>query len=343
MGLFDFMFQDDTEEDKAKPKNKKRSGLFDFMFEQEKEDEVSFADSDAIDDINETIPGKIQAKKIELKTFGIVLNSINPEEFSGAKTVISEYIKLLDRIKELEILSRNEDSENVMQRIELERKYAEFEREYDRQIPAIKNLYWLSELKKQNNNMKNDFNKPVSEISQCKIDDYYKYIKTISSRKNEFNEQYKNELVSALLIAEYRLKMLMLMRNVCKERQNGYNPFEHTSESKKKRFEEMFLEDVSEASSQYESVCNLKGIYLKSGALDKSDFSELEELSDNVLNNISQDVIDDFSISDIFERRETSTLEDFVRLKAQLNYMKSQFNEIDLDKKPRKKSRNEER
>lgn len=336
MGIFDFMFKDDLNSNVTNVK-KKKSGIFDFMFKEEKEDEVSFADSEAVEDINETIPGKIQEKKIELKTFGLVLNSINPEEFSGASAIIKEYLDLLEGLKELGGLAEKSSQEDIMSKIELETKYSEFERKYEEQIPLIKNLYWLSEIKKQNNNMQIDFNKPINEISKSKLDDYYRYIKTISSQKENFSEQYQNQLVEEMIIAEYRLKMLIMMRKIYFGEKIENNLFEKASDSKKKRWQEMFLEDMEKASEQYQSIVNLKRLYIKSNVLKTKDFEALERLSDKVLNNINQDVIDDFSISEIFTQKGISTLEDFLELKASLNEMKARFNDIEPESFKRKK------
>ena len=99
----------------------------------------------------------------------------------------------------------------------------------------------------------------------------------------------------------------------------------------------MFLEDMEKASEQYQSIVNLKRLYIKSNVLKNKDFEALERLSDKVLNNINQDVIDDFSISEIFTQKGLLTLEDFLKLKASLNEMKARFNDIEPESFKRKK------
>lgn len=308
------------------------------QIEEDSQDvDVAFADSKKANQIYESIKGKLQVKRRELKVIGKSLLSIDLNKFpKGKQDLISEILEsheelcqsLDDIIKQQETVDKKDatesrDIKDTMDVLNLESSYAQFEKEYQEKITLVNNLYWLSELKKQNKNMKLDFRRMnLKNLNGDKIENYRRYVQTISDQREDFTYKLGDELINELITAEYRLNMLILMRDVnSSEEEVLTNPFEKENDAKKAKYEELFLEDIEEANRRYEELQRKKRKYVTLGALEKKDFREVDGLAEQIKDNIDLAMVDDLSISEVFTSEGFDTIKQFVRLRLKMNYM----------------------
>jgi len=319
-GSFFDQFFEGSEEEVVKPKKK---GFFDQFFE----DKVEFADTDAEEEMAEDFSEKIRKKRKDLKMIGMSVTSVKLDNIANSKEIVEECLALLEEIEQISNQERASTG-SVMETVEIQRRFHEFERKYEEQIPRIKSLYLLSELIKQNNNMKREYDKtPARQLTRDKLRNYKEYIKKISMQQETFPSQFRKQLMNELMMAEYRLKILLLMKSTYEGEKDIINPFAKDSDIKKQRYEEMFLEDLEELSKQYERITALKRMYIKSEQYTESDFRKLDERTDELLNKLSDGFIDDFSVVEIFDNREYKTLKKFIKIKVELNEMESRRDE----------------
>ena len=312
--------------------------------EDSQEDDVSFADSKRANQIYESIKGKIQVKRRELKVIGQSLLSIDLNKFPKNKQdLIIEIVESHEELcKSLEaIINQQEnvdrkdatESRNIkdtMDVLNLESRYAQFEEEYQSRITIINNLYWLSELKKQNKNMKLDFQKiSLKNLNGNKIETYRRYVQTISEQREDFTYKLGDELIDELITAEYRLNMLVLMRDVNNGEEVQTNPFERKNDAKKEKYEQLFLQDIEEANRRYEELQRKKKRYTTIGALEKKDFREIEKLAEQIKDDIDLVMVDDLSISEVFTSDGFDTIKQFVRLRLKMNGMIVKAKKVD--------------
>lgn len=324
---------------------KKKKGILDRLYEactepvedknQIEEDsqdvDVAFADSKKANQIYESIKGKLQVKRRELKVIGESLSSIDLNKFPKAKQIVESHKELCqsleDIIKQQETVDKKDatesrDIKDTMYVLNLESSYAQFEKEYQERITVINNLYWLSELKKQNKNMKLDFRRMnLKNLNGDKIENYRRYVQTISDQREDFTYKLGDELIDELITSEYRLNMLILMRDVNNEKEVRINPFEKENDAKKAKYEELFLEDIEEANRRYEELQRKKRKYITLDALEKKDFMEIEGLAGQIKDDIDLAMVDDLSISEVFTSEGFNTIKQFVRLRLKMNYM----------------------
>lgn len=323
--FFDQFFEEPGKEPGKEPIKPKKSSFFDQFFEEK----VEFADTEATEEMAENLSEKIRKKRKDLKMIGMSVTSVNLDNIPESKEIAEQYLALLDEIEQISNREKA-SSGSVMETVEIQRSFSEFERKYEEQIPKIKSLYLLSELIKQNNNMKREYDKtPAWQLSRDKLQNYKDYIKKISIQQETFPPQFKRQLMNELITAEYRLRMLMLMRNVYEGKEELINPFAKDADAKKQRYEEMFLEDLEDLSKQYERITNLKRIYIGSKQYTESDFRKLDESTDELLNKLSDGFIDDFSVIEIFDNREYKTLKQFIEIKVKMNHMEAMRSELE--------------
>jgi hypothetical protein len=320
--------------------------------EQEEKEDVSFADSKRAEQIAESINGKIQAKKRELRIIGQSLSSMDLNKIQKSAKgklingIIEDYYEICEKLEKVinqqEIVAQKDETEpmsieNTMRVLNLQTMYGEFEGVYIEKIQLVNNLFWLSELKKQNNNMKLDFEgKTGKEVNNKRIKSYRKYIQTISDQKEEFTYQLGDELIEELIISEYRLKMLTLMRDISEGKEELVNPFERENSAKKVKYEELLLEDIEEANKQYGIIEREKTKYINSGLFERKDFNKLNKLAQEIGDNIDLAMVDDLSISEVFTDEEFATIKKFIKLRIKMNYIISKREEV---KPNRRKSR----
>lgn len=325
MGLFQKIIDRYTDIEVENTKPKKKAGFFDQFFE---EPEVEFADTEAIEEMAENLSEKIRKRRKDLKMVGMSINSVNLDNIPDSKEIAEQYIEL---VNEIEQISNKEKSSggSIMENVELERIYSEFERRYEERIPKIKSLYLLSEVMKQNKNMKREYDKtPASRLTLDKLQGYREYIKKISAQQEDIISQYKRPLMNELIAAEYRLRMLILMRKTYEGKEKIINPFDKDSDNKKQRYEEMFLEDLESLSDQYDRIVARKRLYIESYKYTEEDFIELDESTDELLNKLNDNFIDDFSVLEIFSNEEYKNLKQFIRIKVKLNDMEAYREEM---------------
>ncbi len=320
--------------------------------EQEEKEDVSFADSKRAEQIAESINGKIQAKKRELRIIGQSLSSMDLNKIQKSAKgklingIIEDYYEICEKLEKVinqqEIVAQKDETEpmsieNTMHVLNLQTMYGEFEGVYIEKIQLVNNLFWLSELKKQNNNMKLDFEgKTGKEVNNKRIKSYRKYIQTISDQKEEFTYQLGDELIEELIISEYRLKMLTLMRDISEGKEELVNPFERENSAKKVKYEELLLEDIEEANKQYGIIEREKTKYINSGLFERKDFNKLNKLAQEIGDNIDLAMVDDLSISEVFTDEEFATIKKFIKLRIKMNYIISKREKV---KPNRRKSR----
>ena len=185
--------------------------------------------------------------------------------------------------------------------------------------------------------MKLDFEgKTGKEVNNKRIKSYRKYIQTISDQKEELTYQLGDELIEELIISEYRLKMLTLMRDISEGKEELVNPFERENSAKKVKYEELLLEDIEEANKQYGIIEREKTKYINSGLFERKDFNKLNKLAQEIGDNIDLAMVDDLSISEVFTDEEFATIKKFIKLRIKMNYIISKREEV---KPNRRKSR----
>ncbi len=312
--------------------------------EDSQEIDLSFADSKKANQIYESIKGKIQVKRRELKVIGESLLSIDLNKFPKNKQdLIIEIIESHEELcKSLEtIINQQEtvdrkdateprDIKDTMDVLNLESSYAKFEKEYQEKIILINNLYWLSELKKQNKKMKLDFRKmSLKSLNSDKIENYRIYIQAISDQREDFTYKLGDELIDELITAEYRLNMLMLMRDVNNGEEVQTNPFESKNDAKKEKYEQLFLQDIEEANRRYEELQRKRKKYITLGELEKKDFKKIEKLAEQIKDGIDLAMVDDLSISEVFTSDGFDTIKQFVRLRLKMNSMIVKAKKVD--------------
>lgn len=305
--------------------------------EQEEKEDVSFADSKRAEQIAESINGKIQAKKRELRIIGQSLSSMDLNKIQKSakgkliKGIIEDYYEICEKLEKVinqqEIVAQKDATEpmsieNTMNVLNLQTMYGQFEGVYIEKIQLVNNLFWLSELKKQNNNMKLDFEgKTEKDANDKRIKSYKRYIQTISDQEEEFTYQLGDELIEELIISEYRLKMLTLMRDINEGKEEPINPFERENSAKKAKYEELLLEDIEEANKQYGMIEREKTKYINSGLFERKDFNKLNKLAQEIGDNIDLAMVDDLSISEVFTDEEFATIKKFIKLRIKINYI----------------------
>lgn len=322
--FFDQFFEDSEQE----PGKTKKTSFFDQFFEQP-EEEVNFANTEAMEEMAENLSEQIRKKRKDLKMIGMSVTSVKLENIAESKEIAEQYVTLLDEIEQISNQEKA-SSGSVMETVEIQRKFHEFERKYEEQIPRVKSLYLLSELIKQNNNMKREYDRtPAWQLTRDKLQNYKEYIQKISIQQETFPPQLKRQLMNELITAEYRLKILILMRNSYEGKEEKSNPFSKDGDVKKQRYEEMFLEDLEELSQQYERITILKRIYIESKQYTEEDFNQLDESTDELLNKLSDGFIDDFSVIEIFGKKEYRTLQQFIEIKMKLNAMEAMRKQLE--------------
>lgn len=340
---------------------KKKKGILDRLYEactepvesKKSEEEISeensinFADSKSAEQIFESIKGQLQTRKRELRTIGKSLASIDIEKFETSKKsliqeIINDFSELCDNLKELikkqEVVDQKHPTDSktmtdIMNSVNLEDGYRRFDTKYQQKISLINSLYWLNELKKQNKNMESDFKTiPVEDLSDREIENYRRYIQTISEQKEDFSYRLGDELIDELIVSEYRLRMLVMMKDINEEKEIHTNPFEKENDAKKSKYEELLLEDLEYATEQYNQIVNGRKKYIKSNILTEKELKELEILAQEVQKDVDLAAVDDLSISEMFTSENLHTLKKFIKLKAIMNHTLSEVEKIEDEK-----------
>ncbi len=328
-GFIDSLFVDESMPVEKKP-GKIRS-FIDSLYEDEPQ--VNFTDSDDVNNAFSNLSGKIKVYQKKINMLSIGVSSIsNPENFSGSQEVINNYCALAEKFKELEpYMSVSERDIDSFTQAQLEIKMNEFENSYNKLIPTVQTLCWLSETTKANHEMKTLYDSgTLKEITYSKLEEFYDYIIQIVKNKSTF-EGYKKELVAELLKAEYRWKILKLMRDIgSRNTEILESPFAKSGDLKKSEFERFFLEDFDSLRQQCENVFGLKRQYIEEAHICSSEyFDKLDKKQEAIFSRLNLFMIGDFSISEIFSPSGTGfeTLKDFLSLKLDLNTLKSKFRE----------------
>lgn len=340
---------------------KKKKGILDRLYEActepveskkseeeiSEEDSINFADSKSAEQIFESIKGQLQTRKRELRTIGKSLASIDIEKFETSKKsliqeIINDFSELCDNLKELikkqEVVDQKHPTDSktmtdIMNSVNLEDGYRRFDTKYQQKISLINSLYWLNELKKQNKNMESDFKTiPVEDLSDREIENYRRYIQTISEQKEDFSYRLGDELIDELIVSEYRLRMLVMMKDINEEKEIHTNPFEKENDAKKSKYEELLLEDLEYATEQYNQIVNGRKKYIKSNILTEKELKELEILAQEVQKDVDLAAVDDLSISEMFTSENLHTLKKFIKLKAIMNHTLSEVEKIEDEK-----------
>ena len=359
MGFWDFMFEDEESEKKRKKprkklsdllfedvdeqSNKPKKGFWDFLFEEEKP-EVEFTDPEDVQNMSETLSGKLQDKKRVLTMMGLALRQIDIKEFPGSGEIIQSYLELVEMQQKLSSAEEKLQEDDIMDRISLERDYEEFEQKYNSRIPRIKTLFYFSELKKQNKRMDTAFNKKTGkELTEDFLADFQENIQKITEQQDGFSDDYKEEIMNELLTAEYRLRMLKLMREIYLEEEPNQNPFSKYSKDKKGKFVDLLLADITKADEQYQQIMERENLYTKTKVLEHEDFEELSQNADDLNTEINNGILDDLSMAGMFENEEYDSLKMFIKLKLKMNQIDSKLEQaknIDLEQYKRiKKSK----
>lgn len=350
MGFFDFMFEDDEDKSSKKTKRKLSDKLFepydshsdkpkksfwDFLFVEDKP-EIEFTNPKDVQDLADTIGGKLQDKKNELRMMGLALKQIDIKEYPGSYEITKQYLELMDKLKKLIISEDQLQEGNIMEEVSLEANYKEFENQYNEIVPRIKTLFYYKELKNQNNRMKNAFNtRSIKTISQKELDDYEGYINKIKEQQYKFSDDYHEEIVAELLKAEYRLSILHLMKDIYDNNEPTNNPFLEYNDTKKDRFAEFLFEDITEANDQYQNILNRQNLYIRTKVIDESEFENLSEEADKLNSEINNGIIDDLSLTGMFENEQYDSLKMLLKLKIDMNEIDSLYEEaqnIDLNR-----------
>ena len=350
MGFFDFMFEDDEDKSSKKTKRKLSDILFepydshsdkpkksfwDFLFVEDKP-EIEFTNPKDVQDLADTIGGKLQDKKNELRMMGLALKQIDIKEYPGSYEITKQYLELMDKLKKLIISEDQLQEGNIMEEVSLEANYKEFENQYNEIVPRIKTLFYYKELKNQNNRMKNAFNtRSIKTISQKELDDYEGYINKIKEQQYKFSDDYHEEIVAELLKAEYRLSILYLMKDIYDNNEPTNNPFLEYNDTKKDRFAEFLFEDITEANDQYQNILNRQNLYIRTKVIDESEFENLSEEADKLNSEINNGIIDDLSLTGMFENEQYDSLKMLLKLKIDMNEIDSLYEEaqnIDLNR-----------
>ena len=350
MGFFDFMFEDDEDKSSKKTKRKLSDILFepydshsdkpkksfwDFLFVEDKP-EIEFTNPKDVQDLADTIGGKLQDKKNELRMMGLALKQIDIKEYPGSYEITKQYLELMDKLKKLIISEDQLQEGNIMEEVSLEANYKEFENQYNEIVPRIKTLFYYKELKNQNNRMKNAFNtRSIKTISQKELDDYEGYINKIKEQQYKFSDDYHEEIVAELLKAEYRLSILYLMKDIYDNNEPTNNPFLEYNDTKKDRFAEFLFEDITEANDQYQNILNRQNLYIRTKVIDESEFENLSEEADKLNSEINNGIIDDLSLTGMFENKQYDSLKMLLKLKIDMNEIDSLYEEaqnIDLNR-----------
>ena len=340
--LSDILFETDEGNSKKKPKRK----LFDFLFEEEKPS-VEFTNPEDVQKMANSLNGKLQDKKRELTMMGLALRQINVKDYPGSDEIIQQYLELVETQQRLSTTEEKLKDDDIMGRITLERDYGEFEQNYNKRISRIKTLFYYNEIKRQNNRMKDTFNtQSVKQITPKVLDDYRNYIQKIIDQQSEFSDDYKEEILSELLVSEYRLAMLNLMRDVYCGEESYRNPFSKYSGTKKDRFAELLFGDISDADAQFQNIMKRKSIYTKTKVLREECFEQLSREADNFNLELNNGIIDGLSMDGMFEDEQYDSLKMFLQLKIKMNEIDSKYEQAKniykdkyLENKPKSKKK----
>lgn len=90
-------------------------------------------------------------------------------------------------------------------------------------------------------------------------------IQAISNQRKKFTYKLGDEIIDELIIAEYRIRMLVLMKDVDEGIEVTENPFQRENRAKKERYEELLLEDLEEVEKQYQNIDQQRKYYIKTG------------------------------------------------------------------------------
>lgn len=212
---------------------------------------------------------------------------------------------------------------------------------YNRIQKAAYGIYLLVELQKQNKNMKIRFKKPIDDINKLKIDikEYEKYInlaqKAVDEAENNkdciFSEKNRAEFNKESLIAEYRLDMLILLKQMFNdsssynEKTINENPFDGLDPAKQEIFSDYLLDDLSELSKDFERITNSSEIidkYYRSRSMSVLDSiaTELGDLIDDRM------IVDNLSLKNVFnsDSKDFDSV-DFLRKMVLLRYHTNQI------------------
>lgn len=314
------------EPDKSKPSRNKPSfisGLIDSLYEGTSE--FDFTDSEDVESTLEGVIGKIKGYKKQLDMLSIAVNNINKDSFPRAKEVIEGYLRLAVRFQqELEpYINSNINNLPASTYLKIQTALGEFEMEFQGKIPEVKTLAWLTQMVNVNRSMKGIFNSgTLRDIAPSEIQRHYDYVDTIAAQKDTF-VGYKSELIHELLISEYRLTMLSLMRKIGSGENVSRSPFAGLDPKKIHEFEQLFMEDYDASSEQFKYIMALKKKALATGKFSEGVFDELSALVDSFDEKLGRFMLDDYAITEIFSDNPEyfNSLKLFIRIKLAMNTM----------------------
>jgi len=258
--------------------------------------------------------------------------------FALKEILPAQATKLITRINNFQ--SQLEDS--TQDPLELTGEFVNIQTEFESLRKMADATYKINELKKQNDNMKKRFRKPVLGNSgerelENAINEYTDYIERIQKSVDE-EEQNGNPIFSEFqrevfnresLRAEYRLGMLMLLRQVVGDwhgrKKISINPFGNLPETKRKMFTSFLLEDAKELGDDFDLLTNSSDLikrYYSNSSMDELDqyATELDNLIADAL------VTGELSAHEIFdsESKDFDSLE-FLRKMLLLRYHTNQI------------------
>ena len=308
----------------------KKQSFFDSL----RTKEYSFTDSRDINSAFSGVTGKIKYYQRRLDMLSRAVSTVNNDEFPGAKEVKTEYLELaLMFNQDLEpYATLSEDRLDPTAKYKIEMALAKFETEFNKRVPRVETLCWLSQMTVVNRAMKRLFDTgTLHEINPKTLYEYSEYIAKIAAKKEQF-EAFRNELINELLIAEYRLTMLSLMQKVGNGEKVSKSPFLGADNNKISLFEKMFVEDAEKVSEQYA----LSKRYISRKLYSAKEIKRLETDADRFDESMDRLMLDDFSVSEIFLNDEEGfeTLKTFARLKLSLNAIAA-----DIRNKPHTKNK----
>ena len=350
--IMDIFFVDESKE--ARKKNGRSGSFMDIFFKPE-QPENSFTDSSDVKEAFNTLSGTLQFYKERLDSLSTAvysvdssLDSLDKQKFAGAKDTILAYCELLEVFKEFEpyMYSQYEDLDSF-RRTNIKVKLDNFEQKFSKIVPEAKTLCWFSETYKANLEMQRLFETgTMRDISLEKLSELEEYLTQIASQKGEFTG-YKNQLVSELITAEYRLKTLQIMHEIGSGKEITKSPFADSGKARISQYSHLFLEDFDTFRKQYDNITGLKRIYIEEAKLySKSFFDRLDYETDYVVSKLNKFLIGDYSVSEVFDSTGTGfeTLKNFLAIKLKMNTMKSRYHQyIQSTPIPKKEKKQQKR
>ena len=276
---------------------------------EKKEIDAEFVTGDALNDYETGIYGKLDIIQAELE---------------GIYTVLPDHgEKLFDAIADIRkrLEERNSSSE------EIEADFGKLQNDFDQAYQLANGEYKINELRKQNHNMELLFRKPNINQQEfaAKLEEFSEYINRIQQNIKDAEAQGQPVLMGVQkdifyresLLAEYRLKMLILMGKIASAPETAIetvkeNPFQRLSDTKQKIFAGFLLKDADVLGDDFALLENLGQLITRYYSVSKKDLDECAQSLDDVLNDSF--VVKTFSAKEIFDSQ-SSEIDSFTYIK----------------------------